>query len=248
MKQYKKACRRTIITAIAVMLCIGSAAAWFAVGSRAKMNGMTVRIAEGESGGIVLCTSGKGTYTDFLTIEAETVDMLPCTTADGENFFTVKDGVSANGTSAGEVDRFSVETVESVSGTEYINEFWIYVKSSDATEYANLSVSDIILSGNGAEDAISAALRVSVTYNGETKIYVPLESSTTAYKSISNVTGNPVTVNTNQLGEPFESGVTGSYKQIIVKAWYEGQDSACTSENRANTTGNVNITVEFSAE
>lgn len=248
MKELGKVWRRAIITAIAITLCIGSTMAWFAIGSRARMNGMTVRISGGDTGGIVLATTGKGTYTDNLTISNETLNLNPCTTADGINFFTVSNGVSANGSTDGAVCGLSGTNTESVSGAEYINEFWIYAKSSTEAEYGSLIVSDIILTGDGAGDFINAALRVSVTYNGETKIYAPSESATAEYKSISAVTGNLVSISTNALGETFESGVTADYKQIIVRAWYEGQDESCTSENRASASGDVGITIEFAAE
>lgn len=128
-----------------------------------------------------------------------TAELKPCTSEDGVTFRN--------------------ESGDKVS-TGYIDSYTVYIKSGD-TNHA-LAVRNVIIGGFGAEDAITDALRVAVTYGGETKVYD----------------------RTSSFDDVFSLAVSNKdATALTVTVWYEGTDDACTAENALDNSGSVSVKV-----
>lgn len=196
----KKTFKRVFVATLAVLLAYGTSYAWIAVTEPQNSVTRSVQIAVDEaSTGKLLIGATATTMGEEEMISANTATLKPCTSTDGKTFRD-EDGNTVN--------------------KGYTDSYTVYLKSSDRNY--GLTVSDIVISGDGAEDVINDALRIAVEYGGSVKIYD----------------------STSTFGDVF--GLSVSYRDAMplkVTVWYEGTDEACTADNANASTGTVDVKV-----
>ena len=195
--------------AILLALCIGTGAAyaWYTYVYRGTLNGISIQPTEAASSDLGVNSSVTGTFQSYVSL-GQSATLSPATSTDGVNF---KDKNGA-------------------SSTQYVAVNG-YVKAPADT--STFRISEIRVAG---EDEINKALRVKVTFNGETHIYAP----------VSGADGN-LSICT-PVGTDFSTGLTKDTPSLVnIVVWYEGTDSSCTSAN-ANTASGAGISLIVEAE
>lgn len=196
----KKIFGKAFVTMLAVMLATGTGYAWIKVTEAQNSVTRSVQVSVDEASNGKLLMGEKATALGEGAMRSTgTAELKPCTSEDGVTFRN--------------------ESGDKVS-TGYTDSYTVYIKSGD-TNHA-LAVRNVIIGGFGAEDAITDALRVAVTYGGETKVYD----------------------RTSSFDDVFSLAVSNKdATALTVTVWYEGTDDSCTAENALDNSGSVSVKV-----
>lgn len=208
--------------------------------------------------------------------DEDTTELTPASTTTGKVFFgadeNTLDTVDYQTGAASEATNF----VDAVIGTHYVEHTYYIkaVAPADATDpvtYDTLYVSAITVKSKGEKldgatkedenpgttEKISKSLRISVQWGetGTAYIYAPLGGSNSigiAKTGLFTAEGVQDAVTINTAGLP-ATDITGTGNvsseeatKVIIRIWYEGQDSNCTSFN-AMSVQELEVSVDFAA-
>lgn len=155
-------------------------------------------------------------------------------------------------------------------GEGYYVKYTYYLKSSSNTA---LSVKDLQVAVKatkkttdpaGNSDKLDAALRVGVSYGGQTKIFAPITGADGSYSVTNNAGGTAstaVTAVTGTTGSFTEyatmnsatdgtanltiPAVTNNGTALYVYVWFEGEDDACMSDNLSTVLAAYDIDIKI---
>ncbi|MDE7163715.1 MAG: hypothetical protein K2O44_06570 [Clostridia bacterium] len=254
MKATKKIVGAACALVAAVALSAGSTFAWFSQSGTVTATGMNVKATTSKN--LVISNASTGTWgSTAQSLNTGVFEMSPASTADGKTFFNVAnpEKVDYDSGVAGEGAEFEASTPTAVTAStsttdiHYVMEYtyWVKADAAEGTEYTDLYVNKIEVNGTtGATEDISKALRVSVTYGTATKIYAPVSGATTTYNGVTtagtidatniNTLTSAVTITTDMTAAATLGKVTTTATQVVIRVWYEGQDTNCTSANSIN--------------
>lgn len=201
----KKLVSLLCVLILVVALGTGLAYAWYASIYRGTFGGVSLSPNEAQESAMGVNSSITGTFSASANLGQQS-SLNPSTTIDGVSFKT-KGGENS---------------------TDFLA-FNGYMRVP--TDTSTFRVSEITLTGN---DEINKALRVAVTFNGERKIFAPVQGAD----------GNVSICST--LGEDFSTGCTANTPTLVnFIVWYEGTDSSATAVNANSAKGtNISILVE----
>ena len=250
---------------VAAALLGTSTFAWFSMNTNVEATGMTVKAVTSTNLFIAALQNG-GTFTGFgvsaNTTVAAAEKMNPVTSADGKGFYALNAGykgsaydnsalVDSTGNSVTELTS-AVFTTDKKDDTNYVykTQYKLATENGASSKFAGFYVSGITVTNNG--DDLAPALRVAVKVGETVKIYAPLDTATTPYKSWNGTAQvddvAPITTFTNADKFDVEIGTqaTGAVT-VDVYVWFEGQDAACTSGAAAVQTSNYGVVIDFTA-
>lgn len=240
-----QAIRKQLVVAI-IMVMVAAIAlgtstyAWFVNNASVQAQGMSVNATADSS----LLIKGADVGQVFGSVGTTTIaqtTMKPATSADGLAFAKLASDVkveqsgSAAATWTGAAGAFAAGDLEAATGETYVETATYTLKS--VSEAANIYVSGITLS---EDDPIFTATRVSVTITDSTgsavtKIYNPMSGTLLDGKVGSGTTFALVDAPTytNTTAASLWSLTANTEYTVTVRIWFEGQDTACFSDNIA---------------
>lgn len=257
---------RKLLPAIAMLLVSAvmmstASFAWFSMNSQVEANGMQVNAITGMNL-VITNTQGSGESDKAPSNTTGVKIMTPSSTANLVNFFKADSNV--NITSGILNDGSVISAAANAGAINYYVEhtFYIRVDGTDADNFDNLLVNEIVVAdadaddGNDTLNAISKALRVGVVCveNSKQFIFAPVSGATTTYRPLDaegtyktaspdEVLGDPITTTTPGTNADLGT-VTNQYLTIKIYLWYEGQDESCTTSNSV-AVEDISVTVKF---
>lgn len=212
-----------------VILCITVAIGWYSANHQSLIAGIGVSPI-GTNGQLLV---GKDTFAVNMELN-DSAELVPVTSKNGKQFFTCENGALTANTA----------TQDGVSYTS-CDSGWYETKvnlKASGEEYGTLYVSNITCTG-AVDDEISKAIRVSVTWFGESRVFQPIGNN----KYLCHDGTQPKIY---AVGESCKYGnpVSADGGELAIRVWYEGQDPLCTANNCELSTGEVEISVELTAK
>ena len=236
---------RKLIPALAMLLVSAvmmstASFAWFSMNSSVSATGMQVKAATSKN--LVIANSDK---VFALTATAKTAaqeNMSPATSSDGVNFAYANKVADAYDNA--EISGLTNGDLVDVADTNkiYVWKDTFYLKSENEA-FTDLYVHSLTVTNAG--DDLAGALRVSVTMNGQTRIYSFEEETTIkAGKNLTDTTCS-VTYSVDTVNSPSFGSIGTTEVPVEVRIWFEGQDADCTSKFAAAQTSNYSVDIQF---
>lgn len=260
-----KTIKRQLVAAIAMVLvsaiALGASTyAWFANNNTVTAKVMEINATADAS--LLI----KGTEdTSFGSVGTNNIGLLtlkPSTSFNGIDFaklgpsVKIESAADEKATWSGENGQFkngdlvTATNIPDDTNTVDVNEaLYHYVETTytikSQVDAANVYIKNITLGGDTAN--IDEALRVSVTLNGETRVY-NAGNGTTSDEGVGKLDNGTWSlteasyVNVDNNSETFAIDADTEY-DVVVRVWYEGQDGNCFTDNVS--TNNKNILIDF---
>ena len=255
-----KSLKAQFIGAIAMVLvsaiAMGSSTyAWFSMNSKVTAKGMEVKATSDAT--LLISDAASGTFSDSVTIASTSTSMKPATSYDGSNF-AILDSTKAKVTQTtaytavmndgSALTAAGLKTESTNSNSTYWKDTTVYLKYSDASAGSvALYVSEIRVAQNAADSTKTMlnAVRVSVTYGGATFVFNPNSGTADTVGKYANsawtLSAPSYTTYATTIGN-----VSGTAAPAVIRIWFEGQDTACFTDNV--TTENLTVEVDFTTD
>lgn len=233
---------------IAMVFASTSSYAWFSMNKTVTATGMSVK-AEADTS-LVIKGIKDTSYSATGTNELSALTMKPSTSFDGISFGYLSTGnavpsaasstVTWNG---GTFDTTDL-TLATSTGTYYATTTYSLKSIAEAAEHVYVKSITITTSNT----ALKPALRVSVT-KGTTTLVFNAGGGTNTAEGVGKYEGSawtlavPTYETVNNAGADIGSLATDVAEDVIVNIWFEGQDTACFSDNV--NTNNFTLVIEF---
>lgn len=271
-----KAIRKQLLAAVAMVLvaavALGSSTyAWFANNTAVTAKGMTVNAT---SNSILLQIAGKddddyGTFGTIGTTTLSQTTMKPTTSADGKNFAVLSNAVKVENASAAQATWSGTDgafqATDLVTKASDASDYSTYVATArydlkcDTGNVANVYVKSVncTVTPTGGK-TINKSIRISVTCGSTTLVFNP-QGGTYVSQTIGSDTftgAGKLSGDTWSLGSPIlatpgnaaiiASSIGTTAQEVIVRVWFEGQDTTCYTNNV--DTANIAVSLEFATD